>query len=405
MKQVNFIILKDNFDKIAFDNPAINPGIGGTQFVTINLAMAMATALPDYKILLSNASPLMIPNKNSNLSVNIVNSKEIHQLLIPSAVNILTNTHIRNLDNKINLNDYKIIEWCHHPFDRQSFDFARLRRVIINVGSVSRLTNILPHFNRGITINNLYYPHFNQYTNKLMRDKIKFVYIGALTPQKGFLDVLKMLSDLRNVEYELDVIGSKNLYGQSDDGLQIGNYQKEILKTIELNKLDAKVKFHGILSHEKFKIIQDSHFAILNPTGRSEAYPASIIECLNCSTPVITSHRFGNLDILYGFGGLDLRTHSLQNIIETYIEDNGKYKELRKQCFDRSLKISKLNSLITMHWKEVIVSVSSGVKINKKEISKSYAVALSEFKFRHYIRYYIKVFIYMIHSTFWSKIK
>jgi len=52
---------------------------------------------------------------------------------------------------------------------------------------------------------------------------------------------------------------------------------------------------------DKDKVISSAHLAIQNPTGATEAFPASPLECMALGTPVIASADFGMDDAMKYF--------------------------------------------------------------------------------------------------------
>ena len=68
------------------------------------------------------------------------------------------------------------------------------------------------------------------------------------------------------------------------------------------------VNFLGLISEsEKDKVLKESDIALLNPTGKSEAAPASPLECYCYGIPVIAGGDFGAFDNMKDFSELDLK--------------------------------------------------------------------------------------------------
>ena len=67
------------------------------------------------------------------------------------------------------------------------------------------------------------------------------------------------------------------------------------------------IKFLGLFSKEKNLILKHSDVALLNPSGKSEAAPASPLECYCYGIPVIAGGDYGAFDNMKYFPELDFK--------------------------------------------------------------------------------------------------
>ena len=135
-----------------------------------------------------------------------------------------------------------------------------------------------------------------------------FAFIGALRSSKGLHMLLddwpKLIKPAGSMR--LHIIGSSNLYletGVEDQGgIPESSYTSSCLKVAErLMEIDSRVSiiFHGALAQERFALMRICSLVIVNPTGISEAFSTSIIECFVNRIPVVSGQHYGNRELLH----------------------------------------------------------------------------------------------------------
>ena len=176
---------------------------------------------------------------------------------------------------------FRTILWVRHPFfnPRRLTDSDFL--ATIHVGEYQYFSN-RSFYRKNWFIQNLFTPFTSVSSRKLPMDgKVKIIYLGALFQVKGFGHIARQWSSIKRIvpNAELHVIGSSSTYGKVPEHEMIpcdSEFAEEILMSIPLTDIsEGRVVFHGNLGHEKFELMRNAHFAILNPTGASEAFPAS----------------------------------------------------------------------------------------------------------------------------------
>lgn len=414
-KVVFFVWGKSVQNKI-FKANSLNPGVGGTEFVTIILAFALAKERKDYEVYLWSEVTLKLVNPPKNLKQILIkeetfsNSKlfksENTILICPnsSLQRYIFPQHQKFFNKSIKC---KIINWLHHPFDIP-FDFKTLKvSAYVSVGVYQYFSNNFwykPHWH----IYNLFnIKSFNLSKYKFFKPNrsLKLVFLGALISAKGFHHIAKAWLEIKKKfpNAHLDVIGSTQTYtGEEPKSKKIPtttDYANKILKFIPAEDLlNKRVVFHGNMGEEKFKIIKNAHLAILNPTGRSEAFPASPIECLMCGTPVIASSDYGMSDIMCFFPEAKLSgPDEIISKLTSVINNSQKYRNLQKRSLFVAKLFSKNTPKILLRWQNLIDNLSkNNTIISNPPISKT----KSQFFYSNRLLLLIRVLIYSIHSFF-----
>jgi glycosyltransferase involved in cell wall biosynthesis len=343
-----------------------NPGVGGTQFATIILALKLANVRSNYQIYLCSDFFLRLQNSPKNLKQisikDFFNDRKLFDYTKTIFICIDGILHNKKLLNK--LLKYKIVNWIHHPFKMPSYHKNLKFSAHVSVGTYQYFSN-----------NVWYKPHWHipYLFNTLMRDSLpkkiyrpnetmRLVFLGALVLGKGFHYIAREWPKIKKKfpNVRLDVIGSTKTHDGKDPENKIipttNSYAKEILKYITDEDLQTKrVVFHGNLGKEKFRIIKKAHFAILNPTGRTEALPASTLECLMCGTPVIASNDYGMSDFMRDFPECSLGNPSeITNKLITITNNSSLYLSLQKRSLLVAKSFLKKTPEILSRWQQLI---------------------------------------------------
>ena len=340
---VAILIFSDSVKDKVFTTACQNPGVGGTQYVSIQLALCLANKFPRLRVQLVNHCDILIREKYDNLQVKKAENINLYfadlqagksncVLIAPSSV--LSHAHTAQLKSL----SKRIIAWIHHPF---RFDF-RLRDIVahVHVGSYQYYSNSL-FYKHNWLINNLFSlpPGSIVRTAPKYGSKLRLVFLGALVKAKGFLHVARQWTSMKNLfhELELHVIGSSETYGRKIEHPLIpcdNDFANQILDLIPAEDIiNGSVVFHGNLGEEKFDILHSAHFALLNPTGTSEAFPASPLECMACGLPVIASDDYGMSDSMRYFPELIIsRPEDIPKRIDCLLSDSYAYKEVSLRC-------------------------------------------------------------------------
>ena len=141
---------------------------------------------------------------------------------------------------------------------------------------------------------------------EVLLDKIRFLYVGRMSPEKGIFDFIKMFN-------KMELGAEFSIVGNSDNH----------------NILNKKIKLLGYVADPKSLInVYDSHNITILPSF-TEATPYVVDESLSRKRPVII---FEDIDyIIRGKQGIFVSKRDLNSFSETtkYIMDN--YKEIQKK--------------------------------------------------------------------------
>ncbi|MGK7897469.1 MAG: glycosyltransferase, partial [Xenococcus sp. (in: cyanobacteria)] len=315
MKKIFFLLFSKNIEGKEFALKETNPGVGGTQFTTINTALGLGLFVPDWQIILVNYSPVNIKDPPANLEQVFYDTpqdffKQYSQnssSLIVATVAIISQVPITLIQP---LSECLIL-WSHHPFDlglKNILKSISIKAVvcpgIYQSFSNQTLTSKICHIQNIFTLPTI--DHFPA-DHSLNRKQINLVHLSALGPAKGFLDIAKSWQPLKTrfPNIKLHVIGSSATYGQESESTIVptsSDFATQILKFIPQEDIAAgHVIFYGNLGREKFDIMRECDLAILNPKGYTEAFPASPLEMFACGVPVIASDDYGMSDCMRFF--------------------------------------------------------------------------------------------------------
>ena len=147
-------------------------------------------------------------------------------------------------------------------------------------------------------------------------DKIRFLYVGRMSPEKGIFDFIKMFNNLK-LEAEFSIVGNSEN------------------QTVSNNK----IKFLGYVADpQKLINIFDKHNITILPSY-SEATPYVVDESLSRKRPVIIFEDINY--IVRNKKGIFISKRDLNSLKETaeYIMKN--YKEIQKKMEENSLPTKK----------------------------------------------------------------
>lgn len=296
-----------------------NPGLGGTEFMAIVLAKRMAELAPVHDVVLwvsEGSVSLLSPPKNLQIRTSLVGVAS--DVLISPAYEIHSNTA-----DVVAVSAKRRVAWSHHPHDPYlSVKSLRSADAVVFVGHYARLSNRsrLPNSLPSFKIRNPFVPHFDwNFAINLAEHRSHFPtgisssskiigYVGALHPAKGFHHVARMWSRISNrvKGAQLVVVGSASLYGDSDEHARIPTsheYAMKIISAFGSSTPPDNVQFVGRRDSGIDDIIRTFDLAIANPTGLSEADPATIKNYFRLGIPVVGGLGFGQTELLAGLPG------------------------------------------------------------------------------------------------------
>ncbi len=312
-------------DGLRFSLARGNPGVGGTFFTTIQFAMLLARHRPDWEVFLVHSDQILTEDSPSNLRVLVHHDLQgfiDHGGLRAGDIVISPSFMMRGVrPGTFAKCPATNIAWSRHPFDLVLRQLAQETKNVhaVCVGEYqwhsNRTCGLPVHFIQEIYLG----PGSSEAPRQDVhpRNPVNAVHLSSLTPPKGFLDVARAWPALKVAfpGIRLHVIGGASLYGAKERTALIPartDFARQILQYIPTEDIHlGRVIFYGTLGNDKNEIIRNCDFAILNPTGHSEAFPASPLEMMSLGVPVIASDDFGMADCMRFFPELSVSGSAL----------------------------------------------------------------------------------------------
>ena len=354
----------------------VNPGVGGTTYTSARLAIEMQKEANknnlDFQITLFTNRP----TNNKFFNMDVISEKEA--IDNQWEIVLLTGDVIDRIYlNKIKLQSQRTLIWSRHPFDKKMVKIARnLKYEFISVGKNQYLSNYLligthNHIedlfcSKRIRIAAYKNENFLNLKSKSKKGFLRIGYMGALVPSKGFHLIAakwsEILSSLNNkgVKPILEVIGGSDLYDFQKGHEYIPcskEYGNKIFPYIK-NEINKTVFFHGTLDSNRYQIMKECDIAIFNPRGHGEAFPASILEWMSLSIPVISCLDYGCADVMTYNKSLTIKNE--------------------KELSNKLLEFSMLNEYEIMQLKKLSFSISNYFSSNQESIINQWILLFSQ---------------------------
>jgi len=170
--------------------------------------------------------------------------------------------------------------------------------------------------------------NFKQYNN-CANNKFRLLFIGQLIKRKGIDILLDALSELKESNWFLDIIGD-------------GKERKNIENLSQILNLSKRAIFHGVQNNmETIELLKTVDLLVL--PSRFDGWGAVVNEALMCGTPVVCSNACGAADLIKdSFRGEIFKTGStsdLRRILAHRILQGKKNPELSSKIKIWSKKI------------------------------------------------------------------
>ena len=378
----------------------VNPGVGGTTYTSARLAIELQKELIknnlNFEITLFTKNPI----KDKFFDLEVISEKEAFKKKWD--ITLLTGNIIEYIYiNKIKINSKRTLIWTRHPFDKNMVKVVKdLKLELVSVGKNQYLSNyflIGPHNH----IDNLFCAkrirksafndeNFLSIKSKQDKRKLRIGYMGALVPSKGFHLIAenwpKISSSLKKIGITpiLEVIGGSDLY-EFEKGHKFipcdEEYGDKIYPYIR-NEINKTIFFHGTLNSERYEIMKVCDIALFNPRGHGEAFPASILEWMSLSIPVISCLDYGCADVMtYNKFLIINNEKEIANKLLEFSKLKDKEKmELNKLSFTISNYFSSKQSFIINQWillftqKNKLINEYLEKEIVKKTIFKRFII-------------------------------
>ncbi|MDC3047518.1 glycosyltransferase [Prochlorococcus sp. AH-736-A21] len=348
----------------------VNPGVGGTTYTSARLAIELQKEFIksnlDFKITLFTKNP----TKDKFFDMEVLSEHDAFKKKWD--ITLLTGNIIENIYKKhIKINSNRTLIWTRHPFDKNMIKIAKdLKLELVSVGKNQYLSNFLLHGPHN-HIDNLFCAkrirksafndeNFLPFKLKKDKNKIRIGYMGALVPSKGFhliaenWDEISLSLNKIGKTAILEVIGGSDLY-DFEKGHEFIPCDKEYGNKIYphiRNEINKTIFFHGTLDSQRYEIMKLCDIALFNPRGHGEAFPASILEWMSLSIPVISCMDYGCADVMTYSKYLTINNEReiAKKLIEYSLLKEKEKMEFKKLSFIISNYFSSKQPFIINQW-------------------------------------------------------
>ena len=311
------IVVVCSFGKAAiFERPYENPGIGGTQLMAVSLAYTLAMRDPKRHVRLIAVSEhdIQVEFSPENLAVSRTAAPSATDTE-GGAVIVTHEAFSRNPDVYAAVPN--LVIWSHNLWDSLD-DHVRLRSdakyVVVSeiqalIASAARLPNCLHVIQNPINLDSI------PISPRAPRNPREFVYLGNLTPAKGALTVARLWSRAapKIAGATLHLVGGSDLYGANRQNSDTA-YERQVRRALEGASDFTTIEFHGTVpAQELQQLLSRCTYGFMNPTGRTECFPTSLVELMAAGVYPLALPDWGNGELLRSFPGTLCRSlHQLQ---------------------------------------------------------------------------------------------
>lgn len=375
-----------DFNKIGLGNP----GIGGSWYTTLLLALKIAETSRVHVSLFLTKHIILSEKIKLNLcndifhAVSLASENEI-DLFILNQFSVS-----ENLVKFIDEGNMKCAVWTHIYIDYITANIiSKSKNIKVNIFvGKQQYDYYIDHpvikksiviFN-GVSINQKYRQH---------NDGLTVTYLGALYYSKYFHVLAKVWKEVvkKVPNAKLNVIGSGNIYNKNTRlgsmGVASEEYENLFLPYLknEDGSLMESVSFLGGMGYEKNEILIKTSVGVVNPTGISECLPMSVLEFLSFGVPVVTKNAWAYPDVIVHnkTGILYLSEMMLANKIVKLLKDHDLNNNLGKNA--RTFTISKFDiENIVWKWIDLIHNLNTEEVFEKPKASAPYFNQLKLFR-------------------------
>jgi glycosyltransferase involved in cell wall biosynthesis len=341
----------------AFDPKQPNPGVGGTTYAGLYLAS-----------LLSNKFDVTIYSRH-NVSIPGVQVKDRSLAAAEASAEDVLIYPLSTHSGDLNLLPGRHFPWLHNISDPKLDEVYQRAEKIILVGR--QQLDLLRWHRASPKMRVIENPFDASLFPQSLVTAGHIVYLGALNRAKGFHYYAPLIGRVLNdFDLTLHVIGSSKTYGIEGEG-ELGHsdaqYEKQFLPYVKTYIDSGRILFRGNMGLERLPLIASAKIALINPTGQTETFGYSALECLASGVPVMGGYHKGLIDTLYPDQNFVLnRTREIEPKLRAFlttIEDHS----LRTRCATFAASRSNYQS-VAERWEQIIY----GIDIARPPISPPY---------------------------------
>lgn len=342
-----------------------NPGIGGTEFVVAQSAFRLARTRDDVRLVTAGPGP---DTGHGLATAHVVDLATFAP--DPGDVVILPAASAIEIGPE-QLRGCRVIITAHHPHDRKLVEVVTRHRpaLVLSAGSYTYRSNDwipVPHaYHRDPVVPGRSARPITRRASDAGAAQV-VGHISSLHRVKGFGHVAAAWPDIvRDVPgATLDVVGGISLYGLEEahpvlpTTLEFGD---RLLSLLAPDTVRASVRFHGVTTSGIDEIISGWRLAILNPTGVTEADPASVKDCFRNGVPVLGGYDFGMVDYLRGLPELQLsRPGDIARQAVSLLRSPGLLEDLSGRVAARWAEIVEQDAALTERFIRIVAAFEEG---------------------------------------------
>lgn len=299
------------YDNVNMGRPDTgNPGIGGSEYLFLQLAFYLHKFYDDYNVVLLHY------NEKSQLpdgikEVTVENQYQMLDVCENEKIDIL----IHQISKKRAWYEYvkkkrvNLIAWAHiYP----SYEECRCikecenEKRIVFVGKEEYDYYLDDDIiEKAAWIYNMM-DFSGEHKYRSQNYKKTVTYMGSLVPAKGFHELAKVWPRIvkKVPDAELNVIGTGRVYDRNQTmgkyGIASKDYEESFMPYLinSDGKIMDSVHFLGIVGTEKEDIFVQSAVGVVNPTAIGETFCLSAIEMELCGVPVVSRKLHGLMDTI-----------------------------------------------------------------------------------------------------------
>lgn len=331
----------------------LNPGIGGSEFHSIQVAILLSENF-EVDLWVTRGSPKIAG---------------LFTTQAPRAVDeyFLQIAHSSAEDLEA-LDGLPLICVSHHPFDVHLKQLPSRTIGVVHVGSYQLKSNNWLQAPRSVP--DIWLPVFLRGEDASIDLKprtkhgFKVGHVSSLHPSKGFHDVLKAWMKYVSMggEGTLEVLGGVGLYGsaKTHEYLPVSKAYGDRLMSIMKGEVHSSVKFLGLVSGDVQGIIKSWHVAILNPLALGESESVAMKDCWRAGVPVISGNYFGHRDYMGAFPELSIKHwRQIPRIIFKIAIDDSLRGAVSKKAVSEFSRLSQRGADSKSQWMELVTRVAN----------------------------------------------
>lgn len=356
-----------------------NPGIGGTEFQTAQLALELARTRAFRSVTVAQVRNALSFEGAEVFSDQISEAKNFSG--IPGTVLVIPATSLLEIPVE-NLTGVRIVPQSHHPHDQRFIRAIKRHHPVaaVSVGRYAFHSNSQNWLTNHFHIPNLFCPPGTASPNGeyCLGQRLTVGHISSLQPVKGFLEVAKVWPAIKKdfPEATLEVVGGDGLWGITNDNhpwlpMEL-DYGNQVLAALG-DSIDS-VRFLGRIDNGVDDVIRSWTLGIVNPRGLDESDPGSLKDFIRAGVPALGGYDFGLTDYLSSFRDLQIRDpHRIPGMVSRIASNSNLHGRLSTEFRELSVELTRRNELIMEVWQELITSVWADKDFKKvKDMTRSF---------------------------------